>query len=124
VVARSTSCGPEEVTAVRPYEAMIIFDADLDEETIRSTVDRSVQLVTTHGAEPGLVDHWGKRRLAYAIKRKLDGYYVVIQFRGEPVAKNELDRTLSLSDEVLRHMVIRLPEHAYGKLAAHRVAEA
>ena len=98
----------------RPYEVMIIIDADLEEETIRAAVERWLQLIESKGAERGHVDWWGKRRLAYEIKHKSDGYYVVVQARAEPAAMDELHRTLSLADEVIRHMVLRIPEKVYG----------
>jgi small subunit ribosomal protein S6 len=99
---------------LRPYEVMIIFDADLEEETIRAAVDRFSQLIQSKGAEPGLVDYWGKRRFAYEVKHRTEGYYVVLQARAEPEAMSELHRVLSLADEVLRHKVLRIPEQAYG----------
>lgn len=99
---------------MRPYEVMIIFDADLEEETIRSAVTRYVQLLESRGAEPGYVDHWGKRRFAYELKHRWEGYYVVLQARAEPQAMDELHRVLSLADEVLRHKVLRIPEEVYG----------
>lgn len=99
---------------MRPYEVMIIFDADLEEETIRSAVTRYVQLIESRGAEPGYVDHWGKRRFAYELKHRWEGYYVVLQARAEPPAMDELHRVLSLADEVLRHKVLRIPEEVYG----------
>jgi len=101
-------------SATRPYEVMIIVDADLDEETIRAAVERWLQLIESRGAERGHVDFWGKRRLAYEIKRKPEGYYVVLQARSEPQAMHELHRVLSLADEVMRHMVLRIPEKVYG----------
>ena len=102
---------------MRPYEVMVIFDADLEEETIRSAVDRSVELIVSKGAEKGPVDFWGKRRFAYEVKHRWEGYYVVLQAKAEPVAMEELHRTLSLADEVVRHKVLRIPEQVYGKLA-------
>jgi len=99
---------------MRPYEVMIIFDADLEEETIRAAVDRYVQLLRSRGAEPGAVDYWGKRRFAYELKHRWEGYYVVLQARAEPAAMEELHRVLSLTDEVLRHKVIRLPDRVAG----------
>ena len=99
---------------MRPYEAMVIFDADLDEETIRSAVDRSVALIESKGAEKGPIDFWGKRRFAYRLKHRWEGYYVVFQAKAEPAAMDELNRTLSLADEVLRHKVLRIPEAVYG----------
>lgn len=100
--------------STRPYEVMIILDADLEEETIRAAVERWLQLIEAHGAERGHVDWWGKRRLAYEIKHKTDGYYVVVQARSAPPAMDELHRVLSLADEVIRHKVLRIPEKAYG----------
>jgi len=98
----------------RPYEVMIIIDADLEEETIRANVERWIQLIEAKGAERGHVDFWGKRRLAYELKRRTEGYYVVLQARSEPAAMDELHRVLSLADEVLRHKVLRIPEKVYG----------
>ena len=111
-------------SATRPYEVMIIVDADLDEETIRATVERWLQLIESHGAVRGHVDFWGKRRLAYEVKHKSEGYYVVIQARSEPKAMEELHRVLSLADESIRHKVLRIPEKVYGPpRAAGAVAE-
>lgn len=99
---------------MRPYEVMVIIDASLDEETIRGNVERWVQLLESKGAERGHVDFWGKRRLAYEVKHRWEGYYVVLQARAEPVAMDELHRVLSLADEVIRHKVLRVPEEVYG----------
>ena len=111
---------------MRPYEVMIIFDADLEEETIRAAVDRFRQLIQSQGAEPGHIDFWGKRRFAYEVKHRTEGYYVVLQARSEPQAMQELHRVLSLADEVLRHKVLRIPEQAFGppKTAGTAVADA
>jgi small subunit ribosomal protein S6 len=93
---------------------MVIFDADLEEEAVRSAVDRATQLLQSRGAELGYVDFWGKRRFAYRLKHRREGYYVVLQAKSEPAAMDELNRTLSLADEVLRHKVLRIPEAVYG----------
>ena len=99
---------------MRPYEVMVIFDADLEEEAVRSAVDRATQLLQSRGAELGYVDFWGKRRFAYEVKHRTEGYYVVFQARSEPAAMDELHRVLSLADEVIRHKVLRVPESVYG----------
>jgi len=101
---------------MRPYEVMFIFDADLEEETIRSAVERSITLIESKGATRGPVDWWGKRRLAYEVKHRWEGYYVVLQAKAEPAAMDELHRSLSLSDDVIRHKILRIPEHVYGQL--------
>ncbi len=102
---------------MRPYEVMVIFDADVEEETIRSLVTRYTQLIEGKGAQLGQVDIWGKRRFAYELKHRWEGFYVVFQAKAEPAAMDELHRQLSLADEVLRHKILRIPEHVYGKLA-------
>ncbi len=111
---------------MRPYEVMIIFDADLEEETIRAAVDRHVQLIQSKGAEPGWIDYWGKRRFAYEVGHRWEGYYVVLQARAEPAAMQELHRVLSLADEVIRHKVLRIPDEVYGppKTASAPTADA
>src|SRR6266571_4480751 len=98
----------------RPYEVMIIIDANLEEETIRAAVERWLQLIESKGAERGHIDFWGKRRLAYEVKHRTEGYYVVIQTKASPEAMGELHRVLSLADEVIRHKVLRIPEKVYG----------
>jgi small subunit ribosomal protein S6 len=108
---------------MRPYEVMVIFDADLEEETIRSAVARYIQLIESKGAQPGQTDFWGKRRFAYELKHRWEGYYVVFQAKAEPAAMDELHRTLSLADEVLRHKVLRIPENVYGNLAGSGVSD-
>jgi small subunit ribosomal protein S6 len=95
---------------LRPYEVMVILDAGLEEEAIRASVDRAVELIRSRGGNPGRVDRWGKRRFAYELKHRWEGYYVLIDTQAEPAVMAELDRMLFLADEVLRHKVIRLPD--------------
>lgn len=111
---------------MRPYEVMIIFDADLEEETIRAAVDRYTGLIESKGAELGHRDFWGRRRFAYELKHRWEGYYVVLQAKAEPGPMDELHRVLSLADEVLRHKVLRIPEEVYGppETAGTAVADA
>jgi len=92
---------------MRPYEVMIILDPSLDDDVIRAEVDRAVELIRSRGGTPGRVDRWGRRRLAYEIAHKREGYYVLLEATAEPSVMTELDRTLHLADGVLRHKVIR-----------------
>lgn len=102
------------MSELRPYECMVILDADLDEETIRAEVERWVESLEAAGAERGYVDFWGKRRFAYELAHRWEGYYVVFQAKAPAAAMQELARTLSLADGVLRHKVLRVPESVYG----------
>ena len=95
---------------MRPYEVVIIYDPGLEEDAIRAAVDRSTDLIRARGGNPGRVDRWGKRRLAYEIRHQREGYYVLMEANAEPPVMAELDRSLSLADDVLRHKVIRVPD--------------
>lgn len=110
---------------MRAYEVMVILDADLEEETVRSNVEKWLQLIESKGAQRGHVDLWGKRRFAYELNHRWEGIYVVLQAKAEPVAMAELHRVLSLADDVIRHKVLRIPESVYGPpKAASTSAEA
>ena len=100
---------------MRPYEVMVIFDASLEEDAVRALVDRFTQQLTAGGAKAVKVDNWGKRRLAYPVRHRNEGYYVVIEANAEPPALSDLNRQLNLADEVIRHKVMRLPERAAGR---------
>jgi len=100
---------------MRPYEVMVILDASLEEDAVRALVDRFTQQLTAAGAKSLSTDSWGKRRLAYPVRHRNEGYYVVIEANTEPAVVADLHRQLSLTDEVLRHKVIRLPDRAAGR---------
>ncbi|MDQ2754861.1 MAG: 30S ribosomal protein S6 [Actinomycetota bacterium] len=100
---------------MRPYEVMVILDAGLDDDVIRTTVDRATKLVADEGGKVGKIDRWGKRRFAYEVRHRHEGYYVLIDTTAEPAAMAALDRMLGLADEVIRHKVIRLPDKAAGR---------
>ena len=95
---------------MRHYEVMVILDAGLEEDAIRNIVDRVTQIVTNGGGTVDKVDRWGKRRFAYEVHHRNEGYYVLIETTAEPAVLEEVHRTLGLADEVIRHKVIRLPE--------------
>ena len=99
---------------MRAYEVMVILDADLETETVRANVEKWLSLIESKGAQRGHVDFWGKRRFAYELKHRWEGFYVVLQAKAEPAAMDELHRVLSLADEVIRHKVLRIPESVYG----------
>jgi small subunit ribosomal protein S6 len=97
---------------MRHYEVMVILDAGLEDDSIRAILDRATSALTANGATVGKVDRWGKRRFAYEVHHKSEGYYALIDTEAEPAAVGAVDRMLGLADEVIRHKVIRLPEKA------------
>lgn len=87
---------------------MLILEPEADEATVGGIVDRVTSIVSEHGGEVSGVDRWGRRKLAYELDRKTEGFYLVAQFTGDGDALAELDRVLSLADEVMRFKVVRL----------------
>lgn len=92
---------------MRKYELMIVFRPQLDEETIDAALNRYTEIITGAGGEVTNVDKWGKRRLAYEIDKNTEGYYVVMNFTATTEAINELDRILKITDEPIRHLLVR-----------------
>lgn len=102
---------------MRPYEVMVILDPTLEDEAIESMLGRGTRVLTEHGATIHNLDKWGLRRLAYEIQHHTEGYYALWEVTAEPAAVDELDRLLRLSDEVMRHKVIRIPDEVAGRKA-------
>jgi small subunit ribosomal protein S6 len=88
---------------------MLILSAEADEAVVGTATDRIAKVAEKHSGELRGIDRWGRRRLAYEIDRRNEGYYVVVTFAAEPAAQGELDRTLNLADEVLRYKTVVLP---------------
>ena len=90
----------------RPYEVVYIFDSALEQAAINDKLTRFHTLIQQPGVDSPKVNHWGKRTLAYPIKRHETGYYVVAQFETEPAALPEFERAVKLDEGVLRHLVV------------------
>jgi small subunit ribosomal protein S6 len=100
---------------MRPYETMIIFDVDAEESAVTAVLDRGVESLKANGGAVDAVNRWGRRPFAYEMHHKREGYYVLLEYTAEPKAVAELDRMLTLADEVMRHKVVRLPDHVAGR---------
>ena len=98
----------EEERKLRDYELVIIISPEFTEEELEARVNKISQYITDNGGTVSEIERWGKRRLAYPIKRFLEGSYVLTRFRLRPVFGKELTVNLRISDEVLRHLLIRL----------------
>jgi small subunit ribosomal protein S6 len=97
---------------MRAYELMVILDGELDEPVAQVWVKTiSDQIAAKGGKVHGKPDWWGKRRFAYEINKKEEGYYVFFNVVAPPGSLDELERHLRLADEVVRHKLIRLPDH-------------
>jgi small subunit ribosomal protein S6 len=91
---------------MREYEVMLILPPDAEDPAVDGVVERITGVLSHSGGEVSGVDKWGRRRLAYEIARNNEGFYVIARFRSEPEVILELERVLSLADEILRHKVV------------------
>ena len=87
---------------MRQYELMVILDPELDDRTVAPSLDKLLAVVKKDGGKIDSVYIWGRRRLAYDIKKKSEGIYAVIQMTAEPATALELDRQLNLNAVVMR----------------------
>jgi small subunit ribosomal protein S6 len=94
---------------MRAYELMVIADGDLEDNNVETVVRWAQEQITARGGEVRKTDRWGKRRFAYEINKKPEGYYFVIEFvGGEDLAGHE--HQFRLADAVVRHKLSRLPD--------------
>ena len=96
---------------MRAYELMVIISGKLDESTAHAWLKTITNSVTAAGGSiHGNPDWWGKRRLAYPIQKQEEGFYAVFNIVAEAGAMDEVERGFRLSDDVLRHKLLRLPD--------------
>jgi len=89
------------------YEVLYVIDGTLGDEAIKEQVNKFTELVTDNGGEIVDVNEWGKRRLAYQINYKSEGYYVLMNFKSEPDFPIELERNFGINENIIRYMVER-----------------
>lgn len=96
------------------YEVVYIIDPAVEEEARKELIAKFNTLISENGGSVEKVEEWGKRRLAYAIDYKTEGYYVLVNFEAEAELPKELERNLQISDSVIRYQVIKLIERKVG----------
>lgn len=94
---------------MRAYELMVIVDSELDEEATDAQVTRLAEMLAQRGGEVKTENRWGRRRFAYEIDHKHEGYYVLFEFVGGSDL-DQFERALRLADEIVRHKLLRLPD--------------
>ena len=95
---------------INQYEMVFIINPSVPEESLDTVIDSVTQFITGKGGEVSDVDKWGKRRLAYPIKHLLEGYYVLLHFKINPAWSRDLEASIMISDDILRHLLVNLNE--------------
>ncbi|MBP1764398.1 MAG: ribosomal protein [Firmicutes bacterium] len=94
---------------MKNYEIMFIVKP-LEEEATNAVITKFETLITANGGTVEKIDRWGKRRLAYEVKDFIDGFYCLMHFASEPNVIAELDRVMKITEDVIKHMIIRKEE--------------
>src|ERR1700719_571798 len=97
---------------LRDYEVLYIVRADLDDDKVQEAVKRVNTLIERSGGTVERTNLWGKRKLAYEVKHQKEGSYVLQDFSFDPGRVPELESALKITEEVLRHLIVRKPEKA------------
>lgn len=97
----------EESRQLNDYEMVVIFTPELAEESLESAISGVTGFITGRGGVIGEMEQWGKRKLAYPIKHALEGHYILARFQMPPSVGKELEASLQISKDVLRHLLIK-----------------
>jgi len=97
-----------EESKLRDYELVVIISPEVADDSLDGIIDNISRLITQDGGTVDEVDRWGKRKLAYPIKHFLEGSYVLVRCKMKPASGKELEANLRISEEVLRHLLVRL----------------
>ena len=92
------------------YELVVVMNPDIAEEDVPAAIERVTSAVTSRGGEVVEVTPWGRRKLAYPIGRHTEGNYVLTQMRLDPDRAHELESGFAISDDIVRHLLIRTDE--------------
>jgi len=92
---------------MHPYELMFIVHPNTDAEALDALIERVKGVVEQGGGTLSEAKKWGKRHLAYEIADQREGFYVLVNYVGEPKVTNELDRVLKITEAVIRFMILR-----------------
>ncbi len=92
---------------MRAYEVLFILKPDLEEEATNAAIEKLANLIQQNNGAVEQISRWGKKRMAYEIQDFREGFYTLILFQGDPETVRELDRVMRISEEVLRHLIVR-----------------
>ena len=95
---------------MRDYELVMIINPSVADEDVSATIEKTSQFITERGGSVEEVNQWGRRKLAYPIKDSTEGNYILTKLSMDPKLTTELEAGLELSDDILRHLLVRLSD--------------
>ncbi len=109
------------------YESAVLISAALEEDQIQSIISRIKELISSNDGEITDIEDWGRKRLAYMIRKSKIGYYIIFQFNAYPQIISTLEKFYKLDENILRYLTIKLTKNAleqFEKIKAQSLAEA
>ena len=103
------------------YESAVMINAALDDEQIESIISRIKETIKNNGGEIREIENWGRKRLAYVVKKSKIGYYAIFRFSAPSNIVTKLERTFSLDEQILRYLTIKLDNDAIEYLEKNKL---
>lgn len=91
---------------MRDYETLFIIDPEFDSDATKELIEKFKGVIEGNGGQVTGIDEWGKRRLAYPVQHRKEGYYVLINFKAEPKAAQDLERVFKITTGLLRYLIV------------------
>jgi small subunit ribosomal protein S6 len=105
------------------YESAVLINAGLDDNQIELILNRIKETISSNGGEIREIENWGRKRLAYVVKKNKLGYYAIFRFDSPPELISKLERFYQLDENILRYLTIKLNADALEQIAKDKVEE-
>ncbi len=102
------------------YESAVLINAALEEDQIQSLISRIKELISSNDGEITDIEDWGRKRLAYMIKKSKIGYYIIFQFNAYPQIISTLEKFYKLDENILRYLSIKLTKNALEQIEKNK----
>jgi small subunit ribosomal protein S6 len=106
------------------YESAVLINASLEDDQIGNLTNRIKETITSYGGEIVEIEDWGRKRLAYMVKKSKIGYYIIFQYNSPPDLVLKLERFFQLDDNVLRYLTIKLSKDALEQMKQNKLQAA
>ncbi len=106
------------------YESVVLINAALEDDQIGNISNRIKETITSNGGEIIDIEDWGRKRLAYVVKKSKIGYYVIFRYNSSPDLVSKLERFLQLDESILRYLTIKLSKDALEQLEENKLQAA